>query len=302
VPLLTRTVMLLAAAQLTVLTGAGVAVQLGVPRASASVDTLAAHHVETATAQALSSTLRPERSDPAPPPGATVASRRAPPRSAARAAPQRADPWNGFGFDISWPQCHGQGAVLPPLLGTLAIVGITNGHPLSSNQCLAQQWRWAATRAHHSGYLNLAYPQDGQPAQDFGGATVRDALATAHSAGIRLRGVWLDIEIGNHWSPHPAKNLNVIRDALAAVHAAKVQAGIYTSPLDWQIITGGAPIDVPLWKAVPDGRTLGASCKGAPIGGHPPDLVQAVFRAPDGHLVDGDLQCTSGPDFLRALG
>lgn len=299
-PILSRTVTLLAAAQLTVLAGAGVALYVAVPRASASVDSPADHPVETATAQAPSFTPHSDR--PALTAGRPPGSKRAAAPQTVRTAPRHSDPWNGFGFDISWPQCRGQGALLPPLLGTLAIVGITNGHPLSSNPCLGQQWHWAASRAHHSAYLNLAYPQDPQTAEDFGGATVRNALATAHAAGMKLRGVWLDVEIGNHWSAEPANNLNVIQDALAALRAANVQAGIYTSPLDWQIITGGAPIDVPLWKAVPDGRTLGASCQGAPIGGHPPDLVQAVFRAPDGHLVDGDLQCTAAPDLLRALG
>ena len=47
---------------------------------------------------------------------------------------------------------------------------------------------------------------------------------------------------------------------------------------------------------------LGHGCGGPGFGGRTPDLVQAVFSAPDGHQVDGDLVCTLRPDLMRVLG
>ena len=61
-------------------------------------------------------------------------------------------------------------------------------------------------------------------------------------------------------------------------------------------------LTIPVWKALPDGRRIVYGCGGPGFGGRTPDLVQAVFSAPDGHQVDGDLVCALRPDLLRVLG
>ena len=223
-----------------------------------------------------------------------------------RRAPGRAvkvDPYGRFGFDISWPQCRKDGSpVLPPPLGPLAIIGLTNGHPFSTNRCLAAQGRWARSRSKPGAYVNLAFPRDGSNPRAYGARTVVDALARAAQEGVTVRSLWLDIEVGNHWSGDKAANVQVLRGAEAALKARGLGVGVYSSPLDWHRITGDTPLTIPVWQALPDGRVIVQGCTSAGFGGRSPDLVQAVFSAPDGHQVDGDLICTARPDFQRIIG
>jgi hypothetical protein len=210
------------------------------------------------------------------------------------------DPYRSFGFDISWPQCRGTTALLPPALGPVAIVGVTGGRPFSTNPCLRAQWAWARSRGSASGYLNLAAPKGNDPFA-FGVATARDALARARKDGIDVPSMWLDVEIGNHWTADVRANTRVVAGAITELRTQGVQAGVYSTPLDWHQITNGAALSVPVWMAVPDGRKIAGGCASPGFGGRKPDLVQAVFLAPDGHEVDGDLRCTTRPDFLRML-
>lgn len=210
------------------------------------------------------------------------------------------DPFERYGYDVSWPQCRTTGSVIPPAQGGSAIVGITGGRPFTSNPCLASQWAWAKTRAHHSAYINLAYPKTLTDPYNYGLNTARSALSTARSAGLKLSGVWLDVEVGNHWSLSTVANNAVIRGAVAAVKAAGIQAGIYSTPLNWIRITGNARINGPLWLAVADPNVMLARCAGPGIGGRAPDMVQASKQV-DGHIFDWDLSCATKPDFLKVL-
>jgi hypothetical protein len=275
----------------------GAAVAASLPDAPSGRPAVPSAH---ASAQARPSLTVPV---PAVPP---AASRVPPPRPGLRQPRQRAaarpDAYSRFGFDISWPQCRASGPVLPPALGPVAIVGVNGGRPFSSNPCLRAEWAWARSRSTASGYLNLAAPPGAGAPVDYGAAAARDGLARASSTGIRLRSVWLDVEVSNHWSADAGVNRQVIGGAISALQAAGVAVGIYSTPLDWRRITHGATVTVPLWQALPDGRKIAQGCAGAGFGGRAPDLVQAVFSAPDGHQVDGDLICTSRPDLRRLLG
>lgn len=222
--------------------------------------------------------------------------RRAARPATVRTAPQ--DPYARFGFDISWPQCRGASAVLPPALGPVAIVGVTNGRPFTTNPCLRAEWAWARSRTSSAGYLNLAAPRTGDPFA-YGAATARDALARARSTGVGLHSLWLDVEIGNHWAADAGANRQVVLGAITALQTQGVSPGVYSTPLDWRQITHGASLTVPIWMAVRDGRKIAAGCASTGFGGRTPDLIQAVFSAPDGHEVDGDLICTSRADFVR---
>ena len=225
------------------------------------------------------------------------------PRVVQRAKPARRDPWERYGYDISWPQCgpHGAGSALPHQRGSVAVVGITGGTPFTTNPCLAQQWSWARSRTHHSGYINIAFPRNGMNPASYGAATVAAALSRARANGIALTGAWLDVEVGNHWSHNRSANYAVVRGALAALKAASIAPGIYTTPLNWREITGNARIDVPLWKAVYTDSAMSRSCKGAGIGGRAPDMVQGIIK--EGRVqFDWNLICRDKPDFLSALG
>lgn len=65
----------------------------------------------------------------------------------------------GGGWDVSFPQCAGTGAVgLPPAPG-MAIVGVNDGAPFSTNPCLAAQVTWAGPGL--AAYINTDDPGPG---------------------------------------------------------------------------------------------------------------------------------------------
>lgn len=225
----------------------------------------------------------------------------APKKVVAQRAVARPDPWARFGYDISWPQCENHGAILPPSRGSLGIIGITGGRPFTANPCLAHQWRWARTKAHPGVYLNLALPHRNTNPAAYGAETVRLAINKMRETGIKVSGVWLDVETGNHWGRNQAANHAVVLGAIAALEAAHLQPGIYTTPLNWRDITGNARIKVPLWLAVYDPRFMRRTCGGHGIGGRAADMVQAVVS--EGRTeFDLNLMCTARTDFVRALG
>jgi len=182
----------------------------------------------------------------------------------------------------------------------MAFVGLSGGRPMTDNRCLVAEWRWALTRTQRAGYVNLAAPASGQDPAAYGAATVRYALASARRSGVAFRGLWLDVEVGNHWTDDPATNTAVVRGAALAAQQAGIQPGVYSSRLDWTIITGDAPLSLPEWEAIADGRKLAAACAEPGFGGRSPDVVQAVFSTA-GHDVDGDLRCTDDSALLRLL-
>lgn len=254
------------------------------------------------SASLTQSALEQAKVTAAPTPPATPTPSPSPkPKAVAKPKAVKPDPWARYGYDISWPQCGQGGPVLPPLRGSTAIVGITGGRPMTSNPCLAAQWKWASAREHSSAYINLAFPYVfGDPAA-YGARTARLALARARSAGMKLTGVWLDIESGNHWSVSHLANNAVIRGAINQIKAEGLQPGIYTTQGDWSRITGNARMTVPLWQAVFYPHKQVATCSGKGIGGRTPDLVQAVIEA-KGTTFDQNYICTKRADFLKALG
>jgi hypothetical protein len=171
-----------------------------------------------------------------------------------------------FGHDISWPQCgdpypkHGYG---------YAVIGVTRGHPFSVNECLADQWRWAV----HNGsggalYVNLASIEVGSPAamagpagacaltdlpcQAYNGAAnnVLGAINAAQRAGAGAAPMWwLDVEVGNRWSPAKDLNALVVKAAAETLVKAGKRAGIYSTPGMWRRITGDAQLGLPVWVA-----------------------------------------------------
>jgi hypothetical protein len=187
------------------------------------------------------------------------------------------------GFDISWPQCGGP----LPASSSVAIVGVDDGHQFSENPCLQQEAAWAASATTRGEYLVVDSP-DGSTSANvlkyaYSGpagtctATEYECLgfnwayndtyyevAYATSQGATSDNWWLDVELPdagsmnpvgpdcyrpNFWSCDPNANSSVILGALAGLRAQGEQGGVYSTQSQWQTITGGLALGVPIWIA-----------------------------------------------------
>jgi major membrane immunogen (membrane-anchored lipoprotein) len=133
------------------------------------------------------------------------------------------------GFDISYPQCGGD---FPAPAG-FGVVGVNDGHPLTTNPCLASELGWSESTANGTPafYLNTdspgpaytsAWPTSQQTPESCSGAnspacsydygwnaavlSFNNAVSAESSAGStsptsQAAGAnwWLDVETGNHW-------------------------------------------------------------------------------------------------------
>ena len=169
-----------------------------------------------------------------------------------------------YGFDVSWPQCDDRGL---PSGHAFAVLGVTDGKAFTRNPCLGSQWAWATAAAGAGGlYINLNEPVAGSranfgpagrcrhgdlacPAYNYGANTVDRALSYARSQGAGAPMYWLDVETGNSWTPYGDVNALVVKGAIDELHRRGLGAGIYSTPLQWDEITGGADFGVPVWVA-----------------------------------------------------
>jgi hypothetical protein len=62
----------------------------------------------------------------------------------------------GVGYDVSFPQCSGSGVATLPASPSLAVVGVNDGRPFTSNPCLVAELKWAGAGAQV--YLNADDP------------------------------------------------------------------------------------------------------------------------------------------------
>ena len=210
-------------------------------------------------------------------------------------------PAGSTGYDISWPQCGGGF----PGGHQIGIVGANDGHAFSTNPCLTSEVGWAG--AAHGLYINLnspngasyqqgatgpagsCAPNDGSCwAYNYGFNAAVYSMAVADQTGVTSQQWWLDVETGNFWSGDVGANARVVSGAVDALHSRGFSAGIYSTPYQWRVITGGATPGVPVWVATglaaPD---FGVWCSGAhSFGGGPVWLVQ--FGAGN---FDGDYAC-----------
>ncbi|MFZ1063490.1 MAG: hypothetical protein WAN30_08475 [Acidimicrobiales bacterium] len=148
----------------------------------------------------------------------------------ALATPSGAQPVSvSTGYDISYPQC---GATITYPAG-FGVVGVNDGHPYSTNPCLASEINWA--RATTAGvpafYLNTDDPgpadtsnwpssatgpqscsgaNSSNCAYDYGWGAAKASFANAIAAettdgsaspatAVTSANWWLDVETGNHW-------------------------------------------------------------------------------------------------------
>jgi hypothetical protein len=140
-----------------------------------------------------------------------------------------AAPPSSTGFDISYPQCDSS---FPAGAG-FGIVGVNDGHPLSSNPCLASELGWAdaSLNGNAAFYMNTDspgpadtsnWPTDQQSPKpcaganslacsyDYGWNAARGSFANAVAAETAVGSAtptsaatqakwWLDVETDNHW-------------------------------------------------------------------------------------------------------
>ncbi len=182
---------------------------------------------------------------------------------------------SGEGWDVSWPQCTAAGSTASrlPVGGAFAVVGLTRGRPLTTNECFAAQWAWAETLPGEPAiYLNVNAPGNrttpdalrwvalcgtGQATSTCGRAygveLAQYALArmpTVSRHGGRPM-VWMDVEgpytNGPFWQTGyagaVAVNRAVLEGAVDTLRAAGHRVGIYTdrgssSANDWRDIMG----------------------------------------------------------------
>jgi hypothetical protein len=167
------------------------------------------------------------------------------------------------GFDISYPQC-GQRIAAPGF----RVVGINGGYPFRVyNPCLRSEYHAAArvdlylntgydplytqVDSEHStpGCVALSADIAGNPAQQAAWAVgcseaFRSLDYAASQDALDPARWWLDVETGNSWSDDDLSlNRYTIQGLLDMLHAVSdAPVGVYSTPDQWQAITGGQPL------------------------------------------------------------
>jgi hypothetical protein len=177
-----------------------------------------------------------------------------------------------LGNDVSWPQC---GKDLPKGQA-FGIVGVNNGLANTTNPCLSEQLKWAATSSGGTAqpkvslYVNTAnpgsagswwpdsdeYPIGTRVQNPYGPCKAKDyGEACAYMYGYAkawddayIRGIsnpsdyiwWLDVETGNSWSSTDKDAnravLEGMTDFFRSIDAEGV--GLYSTGLQWSRIVG----------------------------------------------------------------
>ncbi|HET9098392.1 MAG TPA: hypothetical protein VFN51_02130 [Candidatus Saccharimonadales bacterium] len=206
------------------------------------------------------------------------------------------------GVDVSWPNCS-----QPLPNSSFRIVGVSDGTGYSTNHCLSQQvWK---NKNNLSYYVNTGWnilsPNINSLSPLVCGVGDENCLAYnyGYNAGVYAlhtlkqlnlptdKAWWLDVETSNSWSSSVSQNQDSIQgeyDALMAGGASSV--GIYSTTVQWQVITGGWKNGWPswgstTWTTASDARTY---CTGHQFTGGPSLLMQYLPLKTPG---DQDVAC-----------
>lgn len=186
----------------------------------------------------------------------------------------------------------------------MAVVGVNGGWAFSGNPCFKAEANWAGRNL--STYINLNSPQGGDSGQwasgpagrcpkgngycrsyNFGYNTAEFSVRTANAAGAHSKTWWLDVEIGSYWSSSRHDNAGVIAGAIAALRANGLNAEVYSTNYQWDVITGGYVPGTGAWY--PTGITTNSParwCYARSFAGGRVSLVQSAVGP-----FDGDYSC-----------
>jgi hypothetical protein len=169
-------------------------------------------------------------------------------------------PSGSTGMDISRYQCGG----IPAGQFAISVVQVTGGAlNWGANPCYAAEAAWAGPNLQSYIYMDgLPNPAPAEAANGPAGACggnyaclaynygwfwTQHWVAYSNSLGYHAKQWWLDVETGSGWTD-AGTNDQVIRGALDALHAIGVPYGIYSSPRQWNAITGGWSIPgIQIW-------------------------------------------------------
>jgi hypothetical protein len=162
--------------------------------------------------------------------------------------------------DVSWPNCK----TSPATDFHEGIIGVTGGLDFRPNRCLAGETTWFE---HYALYMNTGYPgiaygekymnsprhctiSDKQClAYNYGFAASEYGIHLAARSGAYSDLWWLDVETDNSWTTNTAVNRASLEGAIAALrqNSFLAEVGIYSTPDQWQAITGGWQNGLPAW-------------------------------------------------------
>jgi len=202
-----------------------------------------------------------------------------------------------LGYDVSHPQCHRA----LPADGGFAIVGVTGGHPFSSNGCVGEQLAWAVRKHGHAVYVNSGFPGTGDPVA-YGTSVANDAVAREHLQTTRGTAVWwLDVETANTWAGTTQQNATVLDAMASRLQQLGVRVGIYSTPEMWFEIAGDWSPGLPVWYATGPGtaQTASAACARS-FAGSPAAVVQWVQKTALG-VFDHNMVCPAYQNRAREL-
>jgi hypothetical protein len=192
-----------------------------------------------------------------------------------------------LGYDVSHPQCR----KTLPADGGFAIVGVTGGHPFSSNQCVGEQLAWAFKKHGHAVYVNSGFPGTGDPVA-YGTAIANDAVAREHAQTGRGTTVWwLDVETANTWAGTTQQNATVLDAIASRLQQLGARVGVYSTPAMWAEIAGDWSPGLPIWYATGPGtaQTAAQACSNS-FAGSPAAVVQWVQKTALG-VFDHNMVC-----------
>lgn len=208
------------------------------------------------------------------------------------------------GNDLSWPPSNC--TAIPPAYSVFGIVGVTGGLNFTQNPCL---FRESHQFKQLSLYMNTGYPGPataqkyaneaksciGQTsaclAYNYGYAAAQYALLYADSQNVNSNTWWLDVETENSWSHKTGENRASIQGAIDAINHEslfiKPNIGIYSTPHQWKIITGGWKNKLPNWVGTGSVHRSEAlkACAGNDFTGGGTKLTQYILQ------IDHDYQC-----------
>lgn len=165
--------------------------------------------------------------------------------------------------DVSWPNCKAN----PTTNFHEGIIGVTGGLDFRPNPCLSLETGWFV--GHYALYMNTGYPGVAYGkkymnaplrctisnkqclAFNYGFAAAKYGVGVAARAGAYSNMWWLDVETDNSWTNSQAVNRAVLEGAIVAVmqNSFLSKVGIYSTPDQWQALTGGWNIHLPAWLA-----------------------------------------------------